>query len=202
MDVQSVNYRKYVGPEHLYDVVGAQQFSLLVEYGLREHHRLLDIGCGSLRAGRLLIPYLDRSHYYGIEPNTWLIEAAISQEVGADQINIKRPVFDSNADFTLSIFSRTFDYLMAQSIFSHASMRQINTCLEEACKVMHHQSYFFATFFESSTNYDGDAWVYPGAVGYNYHNLSNMALQNGLKMRRLPRWKHPNGQSWIMIRRK
>ena len=31
---------------------------MLLAAGLRDTHRLVDVGCGSLRAGRMLIPYL------------------------------------------------------------------------------------------------------------------------------------------------
>ena len=54
----SLDYREYVGTSERYDIGGAIQFNLLTTLGLREHHRLLDVGCGSLRAGRLFIPYL------------------------------------------------------------------------------------------------------------------------------------------------
>src|SRR5690242_2519307 len=84
----SRHYRAFIGPYQNYDLVGAMQFNLLTYLGLREHHSLLDIGCGSLRAGKLFIPYLLAGNYYGIEPEEWLLEAGISQEVGQDQINI------------------------------------------------------------------------------------------------------------------
>ncbi len=72
----SDHYTAYVGPPQDYDFMGATQFRLLTTLGLRDHHRLLDFGCGSLRAGRLLIPYLNPGNYYGIEPNRWLIDDA------------------------------------------------------------------------------------------------------------------------------
>lgn len=54
----SENRRAYIGPPTQFDFMGATQFNLLTRLGLREDHTVLDIGCGSLRAGRLLIPYL------------------------------------------------------------------------------------------------------------------------------------------------
>ena len=60
--------------------------------GLREHHSVLDFGCGSLRAGRLLIPYLLEGRYYGLEPNRWLIEDAMEHELGGALIDLKRPM--------------------------------------------------------------------------------------------------------------
>ena len=59
-----LNHRAFVGPREHYDIVGAMQFTLLYFLGLREHHYLLDIGCGSLRAGRFFIMYLKPGHYF------------------------------------------------------------------------------------------------------------------------------------------
>ena len=119
----SRHYRAFVGPPEKYDLVAAMQFNLLTALGLREHHYLLDIGCGSLRAGRLFIPYLLPDRYCGIEPEQWLIEEGIEREVGQDLIKIKRPSFSNDPDFSLSSFDRTFDFLLAQSIFSHTSAK-------------------------------------------------------------------------------
>ena len=52
--------------------MGATQFALLSALGLPEDDRLLDIGCGSLRGGRLFITYLAEGGYTGIEPNCGL----------------------------------------------------------------------------------------------------------------------------------
>ncbi|MGR3623740.1 hypothetical protein [Pseudophaeobacter sp.] len=60
------HYRAYVGPSRQYDFMGATQFCLLITLGLREDHKLLDLGCGPLRAGRFLMMYLAPGHYCGI----------------------------------------------------------------------------------------------------------------------------------------
>ena len=87
------HYRAYVGPPKDYDLVSAMVFNLLTSIGLRQHHRLLDIGCGSLRVGRLLIPYLNQKNYFGVEPNKWLVEDGIANEIGKDLVKIKKPTF-------------------------------------------------------------------------------------------------------------
>ena len=72
--IGSHHYRAFVGLPQKYDLVAANQFCILTTLGLRENHKLLDIGCGSLRGGRLFIPYLLPNGYYGIEPEKWLID--------------------------------------------------------------------------------------------------------------------------------
>src|SRR4026208_1796303 len=76
------HYRAYVGPPADYDLIAAMTFNLLTTLGLRQHDALLDVGCGSLRVGRLLIPYLNKKKYFGFEPNDWLVQDGIKNEIG------------------------------------------------------------------------------------------------------------------------
>ena len=192
------HYRAFVGPPQNYDIVAAMQFNLLTGVGLREYHTLLDIGCGSLRAGRLFIPFLLPGHYYGLEPNRWLVEQGINRELGRDLVRIKRPVFDHNGEFKLTVFGQQFDYLMAQSIFSHAAPSQIETCLSEAQKVMHTESIFLATYVPGPENYDGSEWVYPECVNYTEARMIQFAGEAGLIAKPQP-WQHPHDQRWLKI---
>ncbi len=84
-------YRAYVGPPEDYDLIAAMAFNLLTTLGLRQHHSLLDIGCGSLRIGRLLIPYLNRGKYFGVEPNEWLVDEGIRRELGETLVRNQTP---------------------------------------------------------------------------------------------------------------
>jgi hypothetical protein len=74
-------------------LIAAMTFNLLTTLGLRQHHSLLDVGCGSLRIGRLLIPYLNQGKYFGVEPNEWLVKEGIKRELGEALLQIKRPTF-------------------------------------------------------------------------------------------------------------
>ncbi len=194
------HYRAYVGPPERYDLIAAMQFNLLTGHGLRETHNLLDIGCGSLRLGRLAIPYLRPGNYYGIEPNIWLVEEGIEKECGRDLIRLKQASFSDRDDFGLTCFGTQFDYLVAQSIFSHAAARQIEACLEEACRCMHAHSQFFATFMAGETDYDGDQWLYPDCCRYRPEKMRAMASAHGLALTPVD-MPHPHGQTWVMFRR-
>src|SRR5436309_13498915 len=97
------HYRAYVGPPEDYDLIAAMTFNLLTTLGLRQHHSLLDVGCGSLRIGCLLIPYLNRGKYFGIEPAEWLVAEGIKQVFGEKVVQTKRPQFSFPASLEADI---------------------------------------------------------------------------------------------------
>ena len=56
--------------------IGQLQFDYLVGHGLQPGDRMLEIGCGNLRAGRLFIDYLGPGNYYGIDISPEILLAA------------------------------------------------------------------------------------------------------------------------------
>lgn len=189
------HYRAYVGRVENYDVVAALQFNLLTLLGLRESHRLLDLGCGSLRGGRLFIPYLQPGHYFGIEPNAWLIQEGIAHEIGAELIALKQPRFAHNNDFDLDVFETRFDFILAQSIFSHAGPTQIRRALTSARGVLEPSGLLVATFGERIEEEARDEWVYPGLNFYRWATMAGFCAEAGLHCRKLD-WPHPQ-QTWF-----
>ncbi len=189
------DYRAAAGPGHLYDAKAAMQFFLLIGLGLREKHYVLDIGCGSLRVGRLLIPYLLPERYFGIDPMEWMIEAGIVNEVGEDLVKAKQPVFSNDEGFNLSEFGIKFDYLIAQSVFSHAPQWMIRKCLSEAALVMGTESVFAATYLPGDSDFVGKE--FSPTARYTLGYFQRVAQDNGLNCRQIS-WLH-NGQEWLLF---
>jgi hypothetical protein len=193
------HYRAYIGVAEDYDLVSRTQFNLLTHLGLREDHYLLDIGCGSLRGGRLFIAYLLPDHYFGIEPNQWLLEDGIEKELGKQFIGLKQPHFSHDANFTCSVFGQQFDFILAQAIFVHAAPGQIRRCMQEARQCMNPASLFVANFVEGDDNHDGSDWTYPGAVTYRLSWMREAATNAGLRCTPIE-WFHPAaGIKWIVL---
>jgi SAM-dependent methyltransferase len=193
------DHKAYVGPALNYELLGRLQFEHLKFWGLSPRSYLLDIGCGCFRGGKFAIELLDRSHYYGIEPNTWLIKAGIKHELGRRLNWAKRPILNNNADFSLSVFGRQFDFVLAQSIMSHACQRQIRKILSEAAKVMSEHAVLLATYFQDDRDHDGDEWVYPRATRYTFDFMCRAAAENALECAPV-NWYHPR-QSWLVFYR-
>ena len=189
-------HRAYVGKPEEWDLVAARQVTLLLAAGLRDHHRLADVGCGSLRAGRMLIPYLEPERYFGVEPNRWLVEAGMEHELGRDLVRMKRPAFRFVDDFSLSEFGTPFDFVMAHSVFSHTHPDLALTGLRNIARVLAPKGKLFATFREDEPGPEGSGWLYPEMVPYSWDRFDGIIEESGLVARRLD-WPHPR-QSWFV----
>jgi hypothetical protein len=176
--------------------MSAMQFNLLTFLGLKEHHYLLDIGCGSLRAGRLFIPYLLPGRYFGIEPEDWLLQEGIEKEIGRSMIDVKRPSFSANREFRLSAFGQKFDFIIARSIFSHATQEQITMCVAEAQKTMNRDAIFVASYFQGTRNYSGNQWTVKAT--YTPQRMVELVKEGGLHCEPLD-WPHTDLQHWIAM---
>lgn len=195
------HYRAYVGPPEDYDLVAAMCFSLLTALGMRQQHRVLDIGCGSLRVGRLLIPYLNRGGYTGLEPLESLVAEGIEREVGQDQVDIKQPRFVYSDDAgDLIAESLRFDYVLAQSIFSHCGPDLLDRWLSQVAALLADDGVLVATFIPGAEDNSTRGWIYPDCVGYMQETITAMAERRGLVFVPLD-WRHPR-QQWGLFGRR
>ena len=192
------HYRAYVGPPEDYDLIAAMTFNLLTTLGLRQHHSLLDVGCGSLRVGRLLIPYLNCGKYFGVEPNKWLVEEGIKRELGETLLGIKRPTFFfSDSPDVITQANTSFNFAVAQSIFSHCGLDLIEAWLSAISGSLAKDGALIATFLPGEQDSPIKGWVYPECVNYRPATIREVAADNGLRFELLD-WKHPR-QTWALF---
>tara|TARA_Y100000389_G_C17437550_1_gene506461 strand:- start:1204 stop:1956 length:753 start_codon:yes stop_codon:yes gene_type:complete len=193
------NYKAYVGPPDRYDFMGATQFRLLTTLGLRSQHKLLDFGCGSLRSGKLFIPYLDKANYFGQDPNQWLIDEGIKNELGESIINIKKPNFSNLNNFEIG-FKEKFDFVVAQSIFSHTSLKLTKKGLLAIYNALSDDGLAVVTIIEGDDYIGEEEWVYPECTTFQPSTIKNIMNQIGCNWRRLY-WFHPK-QTWFILSKK
>jgi len=182
--------------------MGATQFALLFLLGLREEHALLDVGCGSLRAGRLVMQLLLPARYVGIEPNTHLWQDAIANEIGDDFARIKAPRFVEDDTFSLDATGQKFDFVMFQSIFSHTGGDLFDRPLEQTQKVLTDDGQMLFTVIDESCQgfaqlqpgNEAPGWHYPQCVSFAEADVLERCARAGLHAQKLP-WFHPR-QSW------
>lgn len=192
------HYRSFIGTPSLFDLEAGMQFQIMLALGLREFHRMLDIGCGSLRGGRLFLSYLRPGRYYGIEPNGWLIDDAIENELGREFIDLRNPQFSGSSNFELSDFGVSFDYVLAQSILTHTGRAQLEACLKAVSNVLLPDGIFAASFNSTGSDHKGNEWVYPEFVSYTPDFIMDLAMKCGLQAYPLI-WPAHHGQYWMVF---
>jgi len=133
----------------LWDVIGPLQLEFLRSQGLESDDYLLDVGCGSLRAGLHFVRYLDPGHYLGMDVNRALLEAG-QGELERAGLGDREAVLLVDGDFRFGRFGHKVEMAIAQSVFTHISFNSILRCLGEMEQVLVPGGRFFATFFENA----------------------------------------------------
>ena len=174
------DYRSWVEWASDWDTSSTIVFNLLSSLGLREHHTFLDIGCGSLRVGRLLIPYLLPEKYFGIEREQWVLEEGIHHEVGNDLVEMKKPRFSIDETFELSSFGYQFNFILCNLVFVHQPKKNISKCLSEAKNVLKPNGFFIANFEIGKKNYLGEEISYPEMIPYTMEFIRSIASKHDL----------------------
>lgn len=179
--------RAWVGPPFVYDLVGGMQFELLIDLGLREFHRFLDVGCGSLRLGRLALMYLLPGRYFGVEPSRDILNEGCKLHFGAgladsQVIAARKPRFTHNSNFDFSFVEGTVDFVFAQSIASHTGPAMTRQLLESIANVSHDDTIAMVTYIrcenpaKSNTK---EGWFYPECVTYTDEAFGAFAREMG-----------------------
>ncbi len=193
------HHLNFVGVREEYDLMGAMQFAVMCALGLRDSHRLLDIGCGSLRAGRLFIPYLAPGNYTGLEPNRWLVEDAIDRELGRELMALRAPTFVHNETFDVS-GQEPFDFVLAQSIATHTGPEMTRALFGSIREALAPSGVAAVTFIHGPRDTAREGWEYMGVTPYRRRTIARWLDEAGLDAVRL-RWYHPRHTWWAITRR-
>lgn len=139
----------------LWESMASHQFDFLVSQGLQRSNSLLDIGCGSLRGGLRFIDYLDAEKYVGFDISDSVIEAG-RKGILEKGLSHKKPLIFVNDQKNLrfdheNLQGKKFDFLLAQSVFSHLMPEHIVECFSHISTVMDSGSKFLFTFHPSES---------------------------------------------------
>jgi cyclopropane fatty-acyl-phospholipid synthase-like methyltransferase len=107
-----------VGSPELWERQRRFQFEFLTSRGLAPEHRLLDIGCGTLRGGIPLIEYLQTGHYAGVEARASVLEEA-RKELAEAGLEHKHPVLINASDASQVALAAPVDFAWAFMALIH-----------------------------------------------------------------------------------
>ena len=142
------------GQDHNHwDEVGRAQYDYLVCHGLKPSHTLLDLPCGSFRAGRFLIDYLDSGKYFGVDASQKAVDSGRERVLEPKGLLQKTPTIkvsrltEQHQDFGALLGCRAFDYVWVHALFDHIPHDVIRTSLLDMADVVKPGGRIFATIF-------------------------------------------------------
>lgn len=173
-----------------WEQLGRLQFAYLVSQGLRPHHKLLDLGCGTLRGGRHFIRYLDPDKYTGTDISGGAIDYARTL-VQEEQLAHKKPrlIHRKVGDGFFSDVDRP-DYILAQSVFTHLPSDMIRKCFSEASAFLRANTIFYFTFKPSLISWQRGykSFSHPPRL------FRRLARECGYRIEFPADYPHPRGQ--------
>jgi SAM-dependent methyltransferase len=179
--------------------IGQLQFDYLLGHGLKPQMRMLEIGCGNLRAGHLFIDYLDAGNYHGLDISPDILLAA-QQTVVDFRLQAKVPHLTLVRNLKLEFLPDCqFDVVHAHSVFSHSPLEVIDECLAHVGRVMVPGGLFDFTFDRTE---GAEHQVLREDFYYRTRTLTDLARRHGLEARFMEDWDRlPHDQSKIRVTR-
>jgi SAM-dependent methyltransferase len=197
-------HRQVIGG--MWEEMGQLQLDFLVAEGLKPDHAVIDIGCGSLRAGVPLTRYLDPGRYYGIASQETLLEAGWTREILPAGLEGKLPRGNlaETGDFDLSGFGIRFDFGIAQSVFTHLPAERLTDCLTACAPWFRPGGRLYVTYFERPETAAPDAPLphqpggivtYPDRDPFDITpSALRAAVPAGWRLEIVGHWDHPRDQ--------
>ena len=90
----------------------------LIEQGLLPEHIFVDYGCGSLRLGSVLIEYINKGNYIGLDVTNEFFELGKSL-ISYKLLENKKPILKEINDESLNELKHKVDYLMSSAVLYH-----------------------------------------------------------------------------------
>lgn len=146
----------------LWNDLGQWQFDALHQLGLQPQHRLLDVGCGALRFGLHAIDYLDDGHYVGVDAFARYLD--LGRRLAKTVVPEKNFRLIESSDFDFGVTTPTYDVAIAQSVLTHLSKAQNESCVAALAGVMKPGSQFVFTYLVGR----------PQTLGFLYNGVQPM----------------------------
>jgi hypothetical protein len=196
-------------PVETFEQAGREQLIALLGEGLNPESIVLDIGCGCLRTAYWLVRFLDPGCYYGIEPARQRVEYGLRYLFTPPELALKEPRFDFNSRFDSSVFGVRFDFVLARSIWTHASKMQIEATLDSFIRDSNSSGVFLTSYLPAHSpedDYQGNCWIgtshesdTPGVIKHSLTWIVEQCHRRALQVDELP-GMDCDSQFWLRIR--
>jgi SAM-dependent methyltransferase len=177
--------------------IGQLQFEYATSHGLKPDMRMLEIGCGNLRAGRLFVDYLEPGSYYGMDISPDILFSA-QETIAAYDLKAKLPHLTLIKDLRFEFLpDEHFDFVHAHSVFSHSPVEVIDECFAHVGRVMTASGFFDFTFDRTQ---GAEHQVLHEDFYYRTETLIALAAKHGLEASFADDWESTgHAQSKIRV---
>lgn len=191
----------------MWEEIGKLQFDFLRGQGLLPKHTMFDVGCGILRAGRHFIGFLEPRNYTGIDISPEAIKHA-ERLVAAEDLADKQPrlIVNEHKRLTFDQFrGETFDFILAQSVFTHLMIDIIIDCFNYIGNIMNWDSRFYFTCWDESLTGSHREYINNSAFDFIYTTsvFEALAAEHDFSLEdHSAEYPHPRGQRMLRITKK
>lgn len=120
------------------DIVGGRweetalhQMQVILDEGLERHDHFLDIGCGCLRLGHMLVPWLDPGHYWGTDASRALMLRGHAEELTPEaRARLPAEQLVEDRDFRFPDLPESISFALSWGVFTHLPAAPLGLALQ------------------------------------------------------------------------
>ena len=140
----SASRHALVGPPDLWQMKRRFQIDFLMGFGLKPHHRLMDLGCGTLRGGIPLIDFLEQGHYSGVEVRREVLDEA-HKELVESELADKAPQLIYCERLAMLDLGQKLDVVWAFQVLIHIGDALLDETVAAVARHLDDGGVFYAT---------------------------------------------------------
>ncbi len=155
----------------------------------------------------MLITYLEPGNYFGVEPNVWLVDEAVKDQVGQDILDIKRPTFRTTDRFDFSGLGE-FDFVMVHGVATNAGPTLVPVMLRAVRAALAPRGLCAMTFVHPGTadpnvvpvdpeDRTALPWLYPNCYCYERRAVERWVASAWLSGGPIA-WYQPRQTWWLL----
>ncbi|WP_112311624.1 class I SAM-dependent methyltransferase [Pseudogemmobacter bohemicus] len=145
------------------DIVGGRweetalhQMQVILDEGLERHDHFLDIGCGCLRLGHRLVPWLDPGHYRGTDASRALMLRGYAEELTPDtRLRLPEENLVEDEEFRFPTLPPTITFALCWGVFTHLPAETLRPALHNLNHRFPHLRKLLLTVFLAPDRHEG-----------------------------------------------